>query len=68
MTSPDLQRIRHIMEYCVAIEKTIERYGNSFEIYAADADYQRAVGAVPAGNREPRPVGPHEGHAKSGCP
>ena len=31
------------MEYCVAIEKTIERYGNSFEIYAADADYQRSV-------------------------
>ena len=43
MTSPDLQRIRHIMEYCVAIEKTIERYGNSFEIYAADADFQRSV-------------------------
>ena len=41
--SPDLQRIQHIKEYCAAIGKTIERYGNSFEIYAADADYQRSV-------------------------
>ena len=41
--SPDLQRIQHIKEYCVAIGKTIARYGNSFEIYAADADFQRSV-------------------------
>ena len=41
--SPDLQRIRHIRDYCLAIAKTIERYGNSFEIYAADSDYQRSV-------------------------
>ena len=43
MMSPDLQRIQHIKEYCVAIRKTIERYGNSFEIYATDADFQRSV-------------------------
>lgn len=43
MTSPDLQRIQHIKEYCETIEKTIERYGNSFEVYAADGDYQRPV-------------------------
>ena len=43
MTSPDLQRIQHIKEYCETIEKTIERYGNSFEVYAADGDYQRSV-------------------------
>ena len=43
MMSPDLQRIQHIKEYCVAIGKTIERYGNSFEIYAADEDFQRSV-------------------------
>ena len=41
--SPDLQRIQHIKAYCVAIRKTIERYGNSFEIYATDADFQRSV-------------------------
>ena len=43
MVSPDLQRIQHIKEHCVAIRKTIERYGNSFEIYATDADFQRSV-------------------------
>ena len=26
-----------------AIRQTIERYGNSFEVYAKDADYQRSV-------------------------
>lgn len=43
MMSPDLQRIKHIRDYCTAIAQTIERYGNSFEIYAKDADYQRSV-------------------------
>ena len=41
--SPDLQRIKHIRDYCIAIQETITRYGNRFEIYAADADYQRSV-------------------------
>ena len=40
---PDLQRIKHIRDYCIAIGKTIARYGDSFGIYAADADYQRSV-------------------------
>lgn len=43
MMSPDLQRIKHIRDYCEAIAQTIERYGCSFEVYAADADYQRSV-------------------------
>lgn len=43
MLSPDLQRIKHIYDYCVEIEKTILRYGNSFEIFDADADYQRSI-------------------------
>ena len=43
MMSPDLQRIKHIRDYCIAIGKTIQRYGNSFDIYAADADFQRSV-------------------------
>lgn len=43
MMSPDLQRIKHIRDYCVEIQKTISRYGDSFEVYAADADYQRSV-------------------------
>lgn len=41
--SPDLQRIKHIRDYCREIAKTIERYGNSFAVYASDADYQRSV-------------------------
>ena len=41
--SPDLQRIKHIRDYCIAIAETIQRYGNSFDVYASDADYQRSV-------------------------
>ena len=36
--SPDLQRIQYIRDYCVAIAKTIVRYGNSFEVCEADTD------------------------------
>lgn len=43
MLSPDLQRIAHIPDYCVEIEKTIKRYGRSFEVFDQDADYQRSV-------------------------
>ena len=43
MMSPDLQRINHIRDYCAAISQTIERYGNTFEIYSKDADFQRSV-------------------------
>ncbi len=43
MLSPDLQRIEHIYDYCVAIEKTIMRYGNSFDIFCNDPDYQKSI-------------------------
>ena len=43
MPSPDLLRIKHIRDYCLEIEKTIQRYGKSFEIFDNDADYQRSV-------------------------
>ena len=43
MLSPDLQRIQHIRDYCSEIENTIHRYGNSFDIFDADPDYQRSV-------------------------
>ena len=43
MLPPDLQRIRHIRDYCEEIEKTINRYGRSFEVFDRDADYQRSV-------------------------
>ena len=40
---PDLQRIQHILDYCNAIEKTVQRYGNSFEIFDQDEDFQRSI-------------------------
>ncbi len=43
MMSPDLQRIMRIRDYCIAIAKTIARYGDSFEIYANDPDFQRSI-------------------------
>lgn len=43
MMSPDYQRIKHIRDYCIAIQNTIQRYGGSFEQYAADVDYQRSI-------------------------
>ena len=83
MMSPDLRRIKHILDYCIAIGKTIQRYGNSFDIYAADADFQRSVsfsilqiGELSAGlspriqtaYSTPCSMGSYEGNAKFGSP
>ncbi|MBQ8509835.1 MAG: DUF86 domain-containing protein [Clostridia bacterium] len=43
MLQLDLKRISHIRDYCCEIEKTIERYGKSFDIFDHDADYQRSL-------------------------
>lgn len=43
MLPPDIQRLKHIRDYCLEIEKTIARYGNDFAIFDQDADYQRSV-------------------------
>ncbi|MBE6931294.1 MAG: DUF86 domain-containing protein [Ruminococcaceae bacterium] len=43
MLQLDLNRLEAIRDYCDEIGKTILRYGNSFEIFDADADYQRSV-------------------------
>ncbi len=43
MLPPDAQRLEHIRDYCVEIEKTIRRYGKSFEAFDSDPDYQRSV-------------------------
>ena len=43
MLPPDLQRIEHIRDYCAEIENTISRYGNSFETFCQDRDYQRSI-------------------------
>ncbi len=43
MLPPDLQRLEHIRDYCDEIQKTIDRYGESFDIFDSDPDYQRSV-------------------------
>lgn len=43
MLSPDLQRIKHIRDYCIRIENAITRFGNSFEAFDADFDYQQTI-------------------------
>lgn len=43
MLSPDLQRIKHIRDYCREIKNTINRYGESFDVFDQDSDYQRSI-------------------------
>ncbi len=43
MQTPDLQRLKHIRDYCNAIEQTIARYGDAYDVYLNDPDYQRSV-------------------------
>lgn len=43
MFPPDLQRLEHIRDYCIDIEHTVARCGNSFETFRADLDYQRSI-------------------------
>lgn len=43
MMSPDAQRLQHIRDYCMEIEKTIARYGKSYETFDNDPDYQRSI-------------------------
>lgn len=43
MLSPDHQRLSRIRDYCDEIQKTIVRYGKSFEIFDVDPDYQRSI-------------------------
>lgn len=40
---PDIQRIKHIRDYCIEIQKTIARYGNSYDVFDRDADFQRSI-------------------------
>lgn len=40
---PDHQRIEHIRNYCIEIEKTVERCERSYEVFDSDPDLQRSV-------------------------
>ena len=39
----DISILRHIVTYCEQIEQTIERFGNSAEIFATDPIYRNAA-------------------------
>ena len=43
MQPSDRQRLAHIRDYCAEIERTILRYGESFSVFDADADFQRSI-------------------------
>ena len=39
----DIRVIEHIHKYCVEIEETVARFGNSFEIFESDFIYRNAI-------------------------
>ena len=43
MLQPDQHRLGHIYDYCCRIQTTIARFGDSYEIFAADEDYQQSI-------------------------
>ena len=38
MLQPDRHRLGHIYDYCCRIQTTIARFGDSYEIFAADEE------------------------------
>ena len=40
MQQADRQRLTHIYEYCVSIEKAIQRFGSDFQSFDCDEDFQ----------------------------
>ncbi len=40
MLSPDQQRLVRIWDYCCFIDSTIKRFGQSWDAFSADPDYQ----------------------------
>lgn len=43
MSPRDQQRLLKIQEYCNVIQATVSRYGDSFEVFQTDRDYQNSV-------------------------
>ena len=83
MLSPDLQRIKHIRDYCVEVEWgrllvtetpltsliMTPTISACFVLHSADWWTQRwAVSGVPPVNRQICSVGTHQRNAESGCP
>ena len=43
MKSRDSSILRHMVDYCQQIQKSVERFGDSFEVFQADPDYKNSV-------------------------
>ena len=43
MDKSDLDRIRHIKQYCEDIARTIARFGDSIEIFKKDIDFYNSI-------------------------
>ena len=39
----DISRMKHIIDYCDEINRTVARYGNDYSIFETDPDYQKSV-------------------------
>lgn len=39
----DLQRLDHIRDYCEDIPETVKRFGDDFDIFISDKDYQKSI-------------------------
>lgn len=83
MQQADRQCLIHIHEYCVSIEKAIQRFGSDFRAFDSDEDFQHSlsfcllqVGELGGGLSEEYrretanrvQWGADESHAKYGCP
>ena len=44
LPSKDRQILEHILQYCHKIDRTVERFGDSFQVFADDPDYADSVG------------------------
>lgn len=44
LLSKGRQILEHILQYCRKIERTVERFGNSFSTFSNDSDYADSVG------------------------
>jgi len=43
MDKKDIQRIRHIKEYCEEINETVHRYGNDYGVFENDKDFYKSI-------------------------
>jgi len=43
MDKRDLERIRHIKRYCEDIAATIQRFGNSYDVFIRDIDFCNSI-------------------------